>query len=152
VVEDITLSPDRGAQGEEQSVRRGSVGESRIERVTIKRLKLDPRNPRLHSDRQIKQIAGSIKAFGFNVPVLTDQDGNVLADHGRVHAAQRLGLREIPVIRLEHLIRGQARAFSIADNRLSETASWDNQLFGSKPGTAAHDWRRSLGRPMGGAE
>jgi ParB-like chromosome segregation protein Spo0J len=152
VVEDITLSPDRGAQGEEQSVRRGSVGELRIERVTIERLQLDPRNPRLHSDRQIKQIAGSIKAFGFNVPVLADQDGNVLAGHGRVHAAQRLGLREILVIRLEHLIRGQARAFSIADNRLSETASWDVQLFGSKPGTAAHDWGRSLGRPTGGAE
>ena len=119
---------------------------------TEHRLRLDPRNPRLHSDRQIKQIAGSIKAFGFNVPVLADQDGNVLAGHGRVHAAQRLGLREIPVIRLQHLTRGQARAFSVADNRLSETASWDVQLFGSKPGTAAHDWRRSLGRPTGGAE
>jgi hypothetical protein len=68
-----------GAQGEEQSVRRGSVGELRIERVTIERLKLDPRNPRLHSDGQIKQIAGSIKAFGFNVPVLADQGGNLLA-------------------------------------------------------------------------
>jgi DNA modification methylase len=130
VVDDITLSPDRGAQGEEQSVRRGSVGELRIERVTIERLQLDPRNPRLHSGRQIKQIAGSIKAFGFNVPVLADQDGNLLAGHGRVYAARRLGLREIPVIRLEHLTPEQARAFSIADNRLSEASSWDERLLG----------------------
>ena len=86
------------------------MGELRIELVTIGRLKLDPRNPRVHSDRQIKQIARSIKAFGFNVPVLADQDGNLLAGHGRVYAARRLGLRDIPVIRLEHLTPEQARA------------------------------------------
>jgi hypothetical protein len=113
-----------------RAIQRGAIGELRIERVAIERLKLDPRNPRLHGDRQIKQIAGSIKAFGFNVPVLADQESNVLAGHGRVHAARRLGLREIPVIRLEHLTREQARAFSIADNRLSETSSWDDQLLG----------------------
>ena len=110
--------------------RRDTVGELRIERVAIEELKLDPRNPRLHGDRQIKQIVRSIKAFGFNVPVLADQDSNILAGHGRVHGARRLGLREIPVIRLEHLTREQARAFSIADNRLSETSSWDDQLLG----------------------
>ncbi len=103
--------------------------ELRIERVRIGQLKPDSRNPRLHSERQIKQIAGSIKAFGFNVPVLADQDGNLLAGHGRVHAARRLGLREIPVIRLEHLTPEQARAFSIADNRLSETSTWDDRLL-----------------------
>src|SRR6266853_5474930 len=96
----------------------------------MSRLKLDPRNPRVHSDRQVKQIACSIRAFGFNVPVLADQDGNLLAGHGRVHAAQQLGLHEIPVIRLEHLRPEQARAFSIADNRLSETSSWDERLLG----------------------
>jgi DNA modification methylase len=105
------------------------MGALRIEHVTIERLKLDARNPRVHSDRQVKQIAGSIEAFGFNVPVLADQDGNLLAGHGRVHAARRLGLREIPVIRLEHLTPEQARAFSIADNRLSETSSWDDGLL-----------------------
>ena len=104
--------------------------ELRIEHVAIERLKLDPRNPRVHSDRQVKQIAGSIKAFGFNVPVLADQDGNLLAGHGRVYAARRLGLRQIPVIRLEHLSPEQARAFAIADNRLSETSSWDERLLG----------------------
>jgi DNA modification methylase len=106
------------------------MGELRIEHVTIERLKLDPRNPRLHSERQIKQITRSIKAFGFNVPVLADQHGNLLAGHGRVLAARRLGLLEIPVIRLEHLTPEQARAFSVADNRLSEASSWDERLLG----------------------
>jgi DNA modification methylase len=103
--------------------------ELRIEHVAIERLKLDPRNPRAHSEWQIKQIARSIKAFGFNVPILADQDGNLLAGHGRVHAAGRLGLRDIPVIRLEHLTPQQALAFSIADNRLSETSNWDERLL-----------------------
>jgi DNA modification methylase len=102
----------------------------RIELVPINRLKLDPRNPRLHSPRQIAQIAGSIRAFGFNVPILIDRDGNVLAGHGRVEAALKRGLREIPVIRLEHLTPAQARAFAIADNRLSEISTWDDRLLG----------------------
>src|SRR5260370_13100158 len=102
----------------------------KIELVAINRLKLDPRNPRLHSDRQVKQIARSIESFGFNVPVLVDRDGNVLAGHGRVAAALKRGLREIPVIRLEHLTPAQARAFAIADNRLSEISTWDDRLLG----------------------
>jgi DNA modification methylase len=102
----------------------------RIELVPINRLKLDPRNPRLHSPRQIAQIAGSIRAFGFNVPILIDRDENVLAGHGRVAAALKRGLRELPVIRLEHLTAAQARAFAIADNRLSEISTWDDRLLG----------------------
>jgi DNA modification methylase len=102
----------------------------RIELVPINRLKLDPRNPRLHSPRQIARIAGSIRAFGFNVPILIDRDENVLAGHGRVAAALKRGLGEIPVIRLEHLTAVQARAFAIADNRLSETSTWDDRLLG----------------------
>jgi len=106
------------------------MSELRIEHVAVRQLKVDPRNPRLHSERQLKQIARSIESFGFNVPVLADREGNLLAGHGRVQAAQRLGLRELPVIRLEHLTPEQARAFSIADNRLSETSSWDDRLLG----------------------
>jgi DNA modification methylase len=101
----------------------------RIERVEIGRLKPDARNPRLHSEPQIKQIARSIEEFGFNVPVLADREGNLLAGHGRVHAARRLGWRQVPVIRLEHLTPEQARAFSIADNRLGETSNWDDRLL-----------------------
>src|SRR6267143_4030361 len=100
-----------------------------IEHVPVEQLRPYPRNPRLHSERQLKQIARSIDTFGFNVPVLADREGNLLAGHGRVEAARRLGFREIPVIWLEHLTPEQARAFSIADNRLSETSSWDDRLL-----------------------
>jgi DNA modification methylase len=100
-----------------------------IERLPLAALKLDPRNPRRHSDRQIRQIARSIKAFGFNVPILIDQNGKVVAGHGRCKAATLLGMKEVPIIRLEHLTEAQAKAFMIADNRLSETSEWDERLL-----------------------
>jgi ParB-like chromosome segregation protein Spo0J len=87
-------------------------------------------NPRRHSDRQIKQIAQSIESFGFNVPVLIDRMGKLVAGHGRVEAAVKLGLANIPALRLEHLTEEQARAFMIADNRLAETSTWDDRLLG----------------------
>jgi DNA modification methylase len=102
----------------------------RVEYVPISALRLDPQNPRLHSDRQIRQLAQSIKSFGFNAPVLVDRNDVVRAGHARVYAAQKLGLAQIPVIRLEHLTPAQARAFAIADNRLAELATWDDRLLG----------------------
>jgi DNA modification methylase len=90
----------------------------------------DPRNPRQHSPRQIKQIARSIKSFGFNVPILIDRQDKILCGHGRYLAAQQLGLNEVPAIQLEHLTAEQARAFAIADNRLTENATWDDALLG----------------------
>ena len=92
-------------------------------------LKLDPKNPRLHSDRQVNQIAHSIEAFGFNVPVLIDANDRVIAGHGRILACQLLGQTEVPTICLEHLSETQARAFMIADNRLTETSVWDDRLL-----------------------
>jgi hypothetical protein len=92
-------------------------------------LTLDQKNPRVHSERQIKQIAGSIKAFGFNVPVLVDRNLQVIAGHGRIKAAQKLGWTEVPTILLDHLTEAQARAFMIADNRLTEIAVWDDRLL-----------------------
>jgi 16S rRNA G966 N2-methylase RsmD len=89
----------------------------------------DPRNPRKHSKKQIRQIADSIAAFGFVVPALVDRELRVIAGHGRVLAAETLGLDEVPVVRLEHLSRAQARAFAIADNRLTENAVWDDRLL-----------------------
>jgi ParB-like chromosome segregation protein Spo0J len=86
----------------------------------------DKRNARVHVPRQVARIADSIAAFGFNVPVLIDEKGGVLAGHGRVLAARRLGLKEVPTIALDHLSETQARAFMIADNRLGELASWDD--------------------------
>ena len=92
-------------------------------------LKLDPHNPRVHSPRQVRQIARSIEAFGFNVPVLVDTNLTVLAGHGRIRACQLLGWNRVPTIQLEHLSEAQARAFMIADNRLTENSTWDDRLL-----------------------
>jgi DNA modification methylase len=100
-----------------------------IEYAAVASLKLDPKNPRLHTRRQIHQIARSIRAFGFNVPVLVDAELNVIAGHGRVLACLELGWTKVPTIRLEHLSEAQKRAFMIADNRLTETSVWDDVLL-----------------------
>jgi DNA modification methylase len=98
--------------------------------LPLAQLKPDPRNARIHSKKQIRQIARSIESFGFNVPILIDGENNVVAGHGRILAAKLLGLAEAPTVRLEHLSEAQRRAFAIADNRLTEIASWDDQLLG----------------------
>src|SRR6516164_9472425 len=87
-------------------------------------LKLDSRNPRAHSPRQVRQIARSMESFGFNVPALVDPDLKVIAGHGRLMACQLLGWREVPTICLDHLSEAQAKAFMIADNRLTENSEW----------------------------
>lgn len=92
-------------------------------------LQLDPQNTRMHSDKQVRQIATSIQSFGFNVPVLVGADSHVLAGHGRLLACRLLGIDRVPVIRLEHLSEHQRRAFMIADNRLTEISEWDDQLL-----------------------
>lgn len=89
----------------------------------------DPRNPRKHSPRQITKIARSIETFGFNVPILVDRNGQIVAGHGRLQAAQKLGWEAVPTIMLEHLTENQAKAYRIADNRLTEISEWDDQLL-----------------------
>jgi DNA modification methylase len=101
-----------------------------IEWLAIGELKPDPRNPRQHSPRQINEIARSIQTFGNLVPILIDRDNKILAGHGRLLAQQQLGRAEAMVIRAEHLTAVEARAFSIADNRLTEHSTWDEQLLG----------------------
>jgi ParB-like nuclease domain len=91
-------------------------------------LRPDPANPRFHNSKQIGQLARSIAAFGFNVPILIDRALRVIAGHGRLLAAQELGLREVPTILLDHLNEARMRAFMIADNRLAENASWNGPL------------------------
>jgi hypothetical protein len=86
-------------------------------------------NARTHSDKQIAQIAASIGKFGFNNPVLVDADNRIVAGHGRVEAAKRLGLTNIPTIRLDHLSDAERRAYVIADNRLAELAGWDREIL-----------------------
>ena len=98
----------------------------------IDQLKPDPRNARRHSRRQVQQIADSIEAFGFNVPILIDAELKVIAGHGRLLACNYLGRKEVPTISLEHLSPAQVRAFMIADNRLTEIATWDDRLLGEQ--------------------
>jgi DNA modification methylase len=92
-------------------------------------LKPDPNNPRRHSKKQIRQIGNSIKTFGFIVPVLVDSDLHIIAGHGRLLACPELGITEVPTICLDHLTPAQARALRIADNRLTEIATWDERLL-----------------------
>src|SRR4051794_26964776 len=99
-----------------------------IEYFPVEQLKPSPTNPRIHSEKQVHQIARSIRTFGFNVPLLIDSQFNVIAGHGRLLGAKQLKLTKVPVIRLAHLTDQQKRAFLIADNRLSEIATWDGKL------------------------
>lgn len=100
-----------------------------IEQVTIDKLIPYAKNSRTHSDAQIAQIAASIKEFGFVNPVLIDEAGGIIAGHGRVMAARKLGIDDVPCIRLSHLSENQKRAYVIADNKLALNAGWDDELL-----------------------
>lgn len=106
-----------------------SFGPLTIAYLAINLLYLNPRNARRHSLRQIRQIARSIEAFGFVVPILVNRKNEIVAGHGRYLAAKSLRRTEVPVIRLEHLSEAQAKAFAIADNRLTEISAWDDRLL-----------------------
>lgn len=92
-------------------------------------LKANPHNSRTHTKRQIRQIADSVKAFGFTNPVLLDESNTIVAGHGRVSAAKLLGMTEVPTIRLVDLSADEIRAYVIADNRLAEKAGWDKAIL-----------------------
>ena len=95
----------------------------------IERLIPSVRNARQHSEAQVAQIVGSIREFGFNNPVLVGVDGDVIAGHGRVRAARKLGLTEVPVVILGHLTDNQRRAYMLADNQLALNATWDPDML-----------------------
>lgn len=103
-----------------------------VEYRSISSIRFDPQNPRIHTKKQVRQISNSIKAFGFNVPVLINASGQLVAGHGRFLAAQQLGIAEIPTLSLEHLNPEQTRAFMIADNKISENADWNEALLGEQ--------------------
>jgi DNA modification methylase len=103
-----------------------------VESWPIDRLLPYAANARTHPDEQIAQIAGSIAEFGFNVPCLVDDRGVLIAGHGRIVAAKRLGLNQVPVIRLGHLTDAQARAFRLADNRIALNAGWDEAMLAAE--------------------
>lgn len=87
------------------------------------------RNSRTHNDAQVAQIAASIKEFGWTNPVLLDGTNGIIAGHGRVMAAQKLGETEVPTIELSHMDENQKRAYIIADNKLALNAGWDNEML-----------------------
>lgn len=101
----------------------------RIEPWLIEKLVPYARNPRTHSDAQVAKIAASIAAFGFNNPILVDTKAGIIAGHGRLLAARKLQLRQVPVIVLDHLTEVQKRGYIFADNQLALTAGWDEELL-----------------------
>jgi hypothetical protein len=88
-----------------------------------------PRNARQHSRRQVSQLCASIGEFGFLVPILVDERRTVIAGHGRLAAAQQLGLNQVPVVHIGHLTAEQKRAYRLADNRLAELSGWDTDIL-----------------------
>jgi ParB-like chromosome segregation protein Spo0J len=101
----------------------------KIEYIAIESLIPYARNSRTHSDAQVAQIAASIREFGFTNPVLVDEQEGIIAGHGRVMAARKLGLDAVPCIKLAHLTDVQKRAYVIADNKLALNSGWDDELL-----------------------
>lgn len=101
----------------------------KVERWPLERLRCYDRNSRTHSAAQVHRIAQSIKEFGFTNPLLVDADGVLIAGHGRLAAATKLGLPEVPVIVLGHLTDAQRRAYVIADNQLALQAEWNMEIL-----------------------
>lgn len=101
----------------------------KIEQVKLDALIPYARNSRTHSDAQVAQIAASIKEFGFTNPVLIDETGSIIAGHGRVMAARKLAIADVPSIRLTHLTEAQKKAYVIADNKLALNAGWDDEML-----------------------
>ena len=122
---DRNKNGDPGTRTDERRSKRPR-GVGQLALVPIGALRADPCNPRKHSRIQVRAIAQSINAFGFNAPILVDKRNQIVAGHGRYEAAQLLGLESIPVISLDHLTETQARAYLLADNKLAERSSWDD--------------------------
>ncbi len=100
-----------------------------VQQIALEQLVPYARNARTHSESQVAQIAGSIAEFGFVNPVLVGGDNIIIAGHGRVMAAKKLGLQTVPTIKLDHLTENQRRALVIADNKIAENAGWDEELL-----------------------
>lgn len=101
----------------------------KVERWAVSRLIPYARNARTHSDAQVAQIAASIKEWGWTTPVLVDEQGGIIAGHGRTMAAQLLGMADVPVVVASGWSEAKKRAYVIADNKLALNAGWDNELL-----------------------
>ena len=106
--------------------------QEKIEMLAIAALVPYARNSRTHSPEQIAQIAASIREFGFTNPVLIDAAGGIVAGHGRVLAAQSLGVASVPCLRVDWLTAAQKRAYVIADNQIALNAGWDEEILAAE--------------------
>ncbi len=113
----------------EKPSNRGINRQLAVDFPRISELKLDPKNARVHSPKQIKQIGNSILRFDFTNPILTDEKGNVIAGHGRIQAAKELGLETIPRIVIPGLTEWERKALAIADNKIALNSAWDPDLL-----------------------
>ena len=100
-----------------------------IESVPVSDLKEYEKNSRTHSDDQVAKIAASVEEFGFTNPILIDESNGVIAGHGRLQAAKRINMGEVPCISLAHLSESQKRAYVIADNKIAESGGWDDEML-----------------------
>jgi DNA modification methylase len=105
------------------------LGATKIEWQSVDKLIPYAKNARTHSDEQVAQIAGSIKEFGFNNPVLVDKDNSIIAGHGRLMAARKLGMDKVPVVQLGHMTEAQRKAYVLADNRIALNSGWDTGML-----------------------
>ncbi|MDH5528311.1 MAG: ParB/Srx family N-terminal domain-containing protein, partial [Nitrospirota bacterium] len=116
-------------RGRKTEMGRKSTSEMQVALRPLDSLIPYARNARTHTDAQVAQIAASIAEFGWTNPILVDGDNGVIAGHGRLLAARKLGLETVPVIELAHLTDAQKRAYILADNKLAENAGWDDELL-----------------------
>ena len=103
-----------------------------IEQLAPDAIRANPRNARIHDRRQVDQIAASIEAFGLTNPIMIDETGEIIAGHGRLQAATRLGLAYVPVIRINHLSGPEKRALMLADNKIALNAGWDLEILAAE--------------------
>jgi ParB-like chromosome segregation protein Spo0J len=109
-----------------------------VKLVSVRKLRPNKRNPRTHSNKQVRQLAKNITRFGWTQPILIDECGIILAGHGRYQAALLLGLREVPVIVISGLSETERRALALADNKLAANAGWDRKLLAEELGQLAN--------------
>ncbi len=108
----------------------GAMNPLKLEYRSVEALIHYARNAKQHPDAQVAQIAASIREFGWGAPILVDGNNNVIAGHGRLLAARKLGMAEVPVVSMDHLTDTQRRALILADNKIGENASWEDELLG----------------------
>ena len=116
----------------DEQLRRLAPAHGRFELLRLDQLEPDASNPRRHRRQQIRSIARSIEAFGFNAPILIDRNRRIVAGHARYEAARLLGCAEVPVVWLEHLTEAQAKAYMLADNKLTDRSSWDDAALAAR--------------------